>query len=386
MLQVRLCLLIALTSLAPQCLGHEEDIYTFKYNTDNFADSVAQKHHFVMFYAPWCGHCQRLAPTWEQLAEMLNEDDTNIRIAKVDCTTDAKVCSDQDVTGYPTLKFFKVGEKEGVKFKGTRDLPTLTNFINEQLRQGDDAPPSIVTKQENPPKELNEENFESTIEKGKTFVKFYAPWCGHCQRLASTWLNLAKDMEFNEEITIAKIDCTEFRGICSNQDVKGYPTLLWFENGQKIGKYSGDRTLEDLKNYINQMSSSRESEIVETEPTKEAKQDLPVLELTAKGFTEEIKTGLSFVEFYSPWCGHCKRLAPTWELLGKKFQSKTDVKIGKVDCTLPENREFCNEQEIEGFPSLFLYKDGQKVSEYSGSRDLDDLSDFVNKHLGHDEL
>lgn len=66
---------------------------------------------------------------------MLNEDDTNIRIAKVDCTTDTKVCSDQDVTGYPTLKFFKVGEKEGVKFKGTRDLPTLTNFINEQLRQ-----------------------------------------------------------------------------------------------------------------------------------------------------------------------------------------------------------------------------------------------------------
>lgn len=41
-------------------------------------------------------------------------------------------------------------------------------------------------------------------------------------------------MEFNEEITIAKIDCTEFRGICSNQDVKGYPTLLWFENGQKV--------------------------------------------------------------------------------------------------------------------------------------------------------
>lgn len=84
-----------------------------------------------------CGHCQRLSPVWEQLAEMLNEDDSNnIRIGKVDCTTDSDVCNEYDVTGYPTLKFFKVGkEKEGVKFRGTRDLPTLTNFINEQLRE-----------------------------------------------------------------------------------------------------------------------------------------------------------------------------------------------------------------------------------------------------------
>lgn len=64
---------------------------------------------------------------------MLNEDDGNVRIAKVDCTVDSKVCSDQGVTGYPTLKFFKVGEPDGVKFKGTRDLPTLTSFINDQL-------------------------------------------------------------------------------------------------------------------------------------------------------------------------------------------------------------------------------------------------------------
>lgn len=82
-----------------------------------------------------CGHCQRLAPTWEQLAEMLNEDDSNIKIAKVDCTVESEICNEQDVTGYPTLKFFKKGNNEGVKFRGTRDLPTLTSFINEQLRE-----------------------------------------------------------------------------------------------------------------------------------------------------------------------------------------------------------------------------------------------------------
>lgn len=373
--------------LVPAVLAHDEDIYTFKYTLQNFGEEIPKKHHFVMFYAPWCGHCQRLAPTWEQLAEMLNEDDSNIRIDKIDCTTDAKICSEQDVTGYPTLKFFKIGGEEAVRFKGTRDLPTLTNFINEQLRQGDESAQSdIVASHESPLKELHEENFDAIVEKGKVFVKFYAPWCGHCQRLAPTWLDLAKAMEFNEEVTIAKIDCTEYRGICSTHDVKGYPTLLWFENGQKAGKYSGDRSLEDLKNYVNQMAGDKIQAKKAEQPRKEAQEDVPVLELTADGFGEEIKSGVTFIDFYSPWCGHCKRLAPTWEQLGKKYQNKDGVKIAKVDCTASDNKEFCNEQEIEGFPSLFIYKDGQKMSEYNGNRELEDLADFVNKHLGHDEL
>jgi thiol-disulfide isomerase/thioredoxin len=50
-----------------------------------------------------CGHCSRLAPTWEQLAEEYNKDESSqVKIAKVDCTTDTSLCSDHDVTGYPT--------------------------------------------------------------------------------------------------------------------------------------------------------------------------------------------------------------------------------------------------------------------------------------------
>ena len=65
---------------------------------------------------------------------MLNtKEDTRVKIAKVDCTEQGSLCSAHEVTGYPTLKFFKQGSEESVKFRGTRDLPTLTNFINEQL-------------------------------------------------------------------------------------------------------------------------------------------------------------------------------------------------------------------------------------------------------------
>ncbi|XP_060526994.1 thioredoxin domain-containing protein 5 homolog [Cylas formicarius] len=381
-LNVILCFSLSVFTI----LAHESDVFTVKYTVDNFSEELPKKHHFVMFYAPWCGHCSRLAPTWEQLAEMLNEDDSNIRIAKVDCTSDSKICSEQDVTGYPTLKFFKVGDNEGVKFRGTRDMPTLTNFINEQLRQGDEIDGTVNIVHESPLKELTGENFDSLTEKGKHFVKFYAPWCGHCQKLAPVWEDLAKAMEFNEEINIAKIDCTIHRQVCNNFDVRGYPTLLWIEDGKKIDKFQGERTLENLKNYVNKMAGTVPEK--KEEPPKEniEQEEVSILELNADNFGEGVKSGLTFVEFFSPWCGHCKRLAPTWENLGKKFHKYGGVTIAKVDCTADGNREFCNQQEIEGFPSLFLYKDGEKISEYSGSRSLEDLFDFVNQHLVHDEL
>lgn len=91
--------------------------------------------------------------------------------------------------------------------------------------------------------------------------------------------------------------------------------------------------------------------------------------------------------FFIKRCGHCKRLAPTWDELAEKFIGNANVKIAKVDCTLPDNKELCTEQEVDGFPTVFIYKNGGKVDEYNGSRSLDDLYEFVAKFAdGHDEL
>merc|ERR1712070_999555 len=78
---------------------------------------------------------------------------------------------------------------------------------------------------------LNHENFGQLVNDGEKnlaqngngwFVKFYAPWCGHCKKLAPVWDELAAD--HGENVNVAKIDCTDEsnRPICSQYGNKGF--------------------------------------------------------------------------------------------------------------------------------------------------------------------
>jgi protein disulfide-isomerase-like protein len=77
-------------------------------------------------------------------------------------------------------------------------------------------------------------------------------------------------------------------------------------------------------------------------------------------------------EFYAPWCGHCKKLAPTWDQLGTHLKGK--VNVAKVDVT--ENRDLGKRFGIKGFPTLLHIHDGA-VYRYSGKRTVEDLAEFA---------
>jgi protein disulfide isomerase len=86
------------------------------------------KDVLVKYYAPWCGHCKKLAPIWEELGEFY-KDNANLVIAKFDAT--ANEAEGVQIRGYPTLIFYSKDNKEGVTYEGDRDLEGFKTWLSE---------------------------------------------------------------------------------------------------------------------------------------------------------------------------------------------------------------------------------------------------------------
>ena len=89
----------------------------------------ASKDVLVKYYAPWCGHCKKLAPVWDELAAAY-KDEPNLVIGKFDATVNE--AEDVQIQGYPTLIFYPKDNKEGVKYEGERDLDSIKKWLAEQ--------------------------------------------------------------------------------------------------------------------------------------------------------------------------------------------------------------------------------------------------------------
>jgi thioredoxin domain-containing protein 5 len=71
------------------------------------------------------------------------------------------------------------------------------------------------------------------------------------QKLVPTWDELAKTFEKDETVKIAKLDCTQAQSVCQDYEVRGYPTLAYFRNGQKVETYRGARLALQTWNTFN---------------------------------------------------------------------------------------------------------------------------------------
>jgi len=102
-------------------------------NTLNFDEVVKNpnKHVLVEFYAPWCGHCKKLAPIWDKLASVF-KNDQDVVVANIDADKYKEVGSKYGVSGFPTLKFFPKDNKEGKPYSGQRELVDLVKYLNEE--------------------------------------------------------------------------------------------------------------------------------------------------------------------------------------------------------------------------------------------------------------
>nr|WLF82757.1 putative disulfide isomerase [Tityus melici] len=440
-------------------------------------DQRVAEHDTVLveFFAPWCGHCKRLAPKYEEAATILKKNDPSVPLAKVDCTSDAgkESCSKYGVSGYPTLKIFRNGEFSS-EYNGGRETDAIVKYMKSQV-----GPSSVEIKTLSDAKKLlsrievviigffkNEksqlkEEFLKVADKLRETTSF-----GHSsnqevldsygykdqivlfrpQHLQSKFEE--KELKYEGGADKSKIEDfirDNFHGLVGHrtndnfQDFKNPLIVAYYDvdyvKNTKGTNYWRNRIMKVAQNYkdklnfaisnVNQFSAEVEEfglsvkgdkpviaarsekqqkfrmtdefsmdtfekflkdfldgkleAHIKSEPVPE-NNDGPVKVAVASNFDSLVMDNDKdiLLEFYAPWCGHCKKLAPTYEELGTEMKDE-EVDIIKMDATA---NDVPPPYEVHGFPTLYWVPKNGKNSpkKYDGGRELDDFIKYVSKH------
>ena len=248
--------------------------------------------------------------------------------------------------------------------------------------------------------QVGEKDFNKEVlqHEGVVMVEFYAPWCGHCKSLAPEYEKAAKTLR--GVVKIVAVDATEHGGIAQKYGVQGYPTLKIFGADKKKptdyqGQRTGDGIVSEVMKATNQLVKDRKAGKATGGGSKSSsssgsksggggggkKAGSNVVELTDVNFNALVMESADhwLVEFYAPWCGHCKNLAPEWEEAANKLRGS--VKLGAVDATV--HTQLAGKYGIKGFPTIKLFSAGKKgkAKDYSGPREAQGIVDYALRTL-----
>lgn len=468
--------LIFLVALA----GFSRASDVLEYTDDDFESRIGDHDlAIVEFFAPWCGHCKRLAPEYEAAATRLKG---TAAVAKVDCTANSNVCSKYGVNGYPTLKIFRDGE-ESDPYEGPRTADGIVSFLKKQA-----GPASVELK-------TDEELGKFITDKDASVVGFFADDKSTSQaefmkaasalrdnyRFAHTnsedvlqnngidgeGVVLFRPPRLNNKFEDASVKFSEEKptsskikrfiqdnifGICphmtddNKNQLKGKDLLVAYynvdyEKNPKGSNYWRNRVMKVAKSFLDQGKklnfavaskstfsndvsefgldvSAGEAPVVairtakgdkyvmaeefsrdgaalerflqdyfdgklkrylKSEPIPETN-DGPVKVVVAENFdaivNDDSKDAL--VEFYAPWCGHCKSLEPKFNELGEKLANDPNIVIAKMDATA---NDVPSPYEVSGFPTIFFVPAGSKMSpkKYEGGREVSDFLSYLKR-------
>ncbi|KAI9998297.1 hypothetical protein PInf_002677 [Phytophthora infestans] len=478
--------LLFAVSMVVRAAEFEQDDDVLVLTESNFAEAVSGHDTLLVeFYAPWCGHCQKLAPEYSVAAKSLKELDPPIRLAKVDATAESKLAEQFAIRGFPTLKFFK-GDVEAVKdYDGGRTSAEIEKWV---VKKSGPAVKIVGTAEElEEIKKANDVVVFAVIdaEEGetRTMLEKLADADDLAVYVASTSADVTQDAAaVNKVVLYKKFDegkvvyDGEFEKESLGEFVKAnsLPLVITFSQEKAPMIFGGETTehvlafVDTSKDYVSDVEAalktpakankgkllhvimpSTEKRIVDYFGLKD--EEMPAVMLVnmagsmkkygfdykADDFVAKIKVGLSddlvafeksyfdgkltpqlksadpeddsdeavkvivgtefqkrvidnekdvLLEFYAPWCGHCKALAPKYEELAEKFADVGSIMIAKMDATANEIDH--PGVDVRGFPTILFFpaKDKQNPVVYEGSRDVEGFTEFLKSNAQKFEL
>lgn len=237
----------------------------------NFESKVIDSEEIwiVEFFAPWCGHCQNLVPEYKKAAKALKGI---VKVGAVNADEHQTLGSRFGVRGFPTIKIFGRNKKSPQDYQGGRTAQgfidaafrELRNLVDSRIGGGSKSGSSGGGSKSKDVIELTESNFDKQVLQSKDhwMVEFFAPWCGHCKKLAPVWAEVATELK--GKVKVGAVDCTVHKSICDKYQVQGFPTIKYFpvdKNTDPEEYASNDRT----KNGIVEFALERAEDYPEPE-------------------------------------------------------------------------------------------------------------------------
>lgn len=449
----------------------------------NFAEAASDfDGMLVEFYAPWCGHCKKLAPEWDKAANTLGE--SAIRLAKVDATENKKLAEDNGIRGFPTIKYFKggkfvsdynggrtasdivtwVNKKSGPAAKTLASVDELDNFngVNSVFVLGaftnaesdsakkflsqaasDESQIYAITSDAEVLKKLGvtadtvvvikdfdekrsdlvvsgdySESSVSDFIAGATVPLIQEFSAESSKKIFSSpitrhllFFTNKENAHHNEVVEEVRKVATDFRGkllfvnipstenrvleyfgITESDLPKVIVADMAAESGMKKYPFTGAAISgADLTPFLKEFMDGKLKPTLKSEAADPSDTTGDVVVLKGTTFNDLVINNKKdvMVEFYAPWCGHCKKLAPTWDELGAKMKG-SDIVIAKMDATA--NEIDVPGVSVKGFPTIYFFKGNDKSNpvKYEENRELDDFVSFLSKNahnkFSHEEL
>lgn len=300
--------------------------------------------------------------TFTNLAEKMR--DTHIFGA----SNDANLAKSEGVT-VPAVVLYKSFDEGKVVYIGKFDQEEIEKFIST-------ASIPLVGS-------IDPDTYHNYMFSGTPLAYIFAKTEDERISLSNTLRSVAE--KHRGKVNFATIDAEAYGSHATNLNLKAdkFPAFAIHDtvNNKKYPlHHETEITAESIDDLVTKFTENKIEPSIKSEPIPKS-QTGPVTVVVAKTFDEIVMDDTKdvLIEFYATWCGHCKALAPKYEILAKLYADAgvTDkVTIAKIDADANDVN-----QEIDGFPTIMLFKAGDKANPvtFSGGRNVEDLIKFVKQ-------